>query len=376
MDTGRSAAAAPSLILIDMGAPLQECLRRLHAQTVRVAATLAAEQQDTLLSGMKMPSVATLLSEYRTVASDTLNCSGNHTAQLRRRIALKLQRLRKEQHIDLCSPTAFADEIHSLVAALPAMPAEGKARSGALGDYAMAPTRAPPLPLPSGDVLVTQREDEDDDIFGWVTQHLSESPHPATAPAECTASPPRATTAAAVDTTAVTAHEAQNDEGAVESLLRRIACDLSDVVECKGRYAVTVEGVHQQLMTLRRYAESLLMVCEGDGRSMPDSLGARMRRLLAYQPSHTVSSEAEQQVWQRAWKEVGCNAAPALEVGTSVETIDVAVLARANIQRYEALQRRWLAVRQAYETHLVQLNQQMALAALQLDEMETMRKSM
>ncbi|AYU79531.1 hypothetical protein LdCL_250025200 [Leishmania donovani] len=376
MEACMPAATAPSLVLVDMGAPLQECLRRLHAQTARVAATLAAEQQDKLFGGTAAPSAAALLSEYRAVASDTLDSSDSDTAQLRRRIARKLQRLRKERHIDLCSPTAFPDDVDDLAAALPAMPAGAKARSEASGNHAKAPTRAPPPPPLSDDVWVVQGGGEDeDDIFGWVTQRPNESPHPASERAESAASPPRAAAAAVAGTARVTAGEAHDGEGAVDALLSRIACCLGDVVECKCRHVATIEGVYQQLITLQRYAESLLSMREGSSGGAADSLGARLRRLLAYQPSHTVASEEEQQVWQRAWTAMGCNAASALRVGTSVEMIDVAVLARANVQRYETLQRRWMAVRQAYEAHVGQLNQQIALAALQLDKMEAMSKS-
>ncbi|CAG9575208.1 hypothetical_protein_-_conserved [Leishmania major strain Friedlin] len=375
MEACVSTAAAPSLVLVDMGAPLQECLRRLHAQTARVAATLAARQQDKLFGGTAAPSAAALLSEYRAVASDTLDSSDEGTAQLRRRIAQKLQRLRKERHIDLCSPTAFPDDVEDLAAALPTMPAGAKSRNEALGNHAKAPTRASPPPPLSDDVWVVQGGGEDeDDIFGWVTQRPNESPHPASERAESVVTPSRAAATAVAGTTRVTAGEAHDDEGAVDALLSRIACCLGDVVECKCRHAATVEGVYQQLITLQRYAESLLNMREGSVGGTADSLGARLRRLLAYQPSHTVASEEEQQVWQRAWAAMGCNAAPALRVGASVELIDVAVLARANAQRYEALLRRWLVVRQAYEAHVGQLNQRMALAALQLDKMEAVPK--
>lgn len=376
MEACMSAAAAPSLVLVDMGAPLQECLRRLHAQTARVAATLAAEQQEKLLAGTAASSAAALLSEFRAAASDTLNSRDNDTAQLRRHIALKLQRLRKERYIDLCVPTAFPDEVDDLAAARPTMPAEAKARREALSHHVQAPTHAPQPPPLSDDVSVVSGNGEDeDDIFGWVTQRPNESPHPASERTESAASPSRAATAAVAGKTRVTAGEAHDDEGAADALLRRIACCLGDVVECKCRHVATVEGVYQQLITLQRYAESLLNMREGNAGGTADSLGARLRRLLAYQPSHTVASEEEQQAWQRAWMEMGCNAAPALKVGTSVEMIDVAVLARTNVQRYEALQRRWLAVRQAYEAHVGQLNQRLALAALQLDKMEAMPKS-
>ncbi|KAG5500266.1 hypothetical protein JIQ42_04601 [Leishmania sp. Namibia] len=374
MDAGMSAAAASSLVLVDMGAPLQECLRRLCAQTARVAASLAAEQQHTLPGGTATPSVATLLSEYRAAASDTLGSLGNDTAQLRRRIALKLQRLQKERHIDLCSSAACADEVDSVITELPTVAAGAKTRSEAFGDPVKTSACAPPLSPLSCDAYAVQ-EDEEDDIFGWVTQRPSES-LPATSESAKSAAAPRHTaTAAVAGTTAALAGEVRSGEGAVDSLLRRIARDLADMVECKCRHAVTVEGVHQQLITLQRYAESLLNVQEGGNSSTADSLGARLQRLLTYQPSHQIASEAEQRVWQRAWTAVGCNAAPVLEVGTSIETIDVAVLARANVQRYEALEKRWMALRQAYEAQVAQLNQRMALAALQLGEMEAMRKS-
>ncbi|GET89293.1 hypothetical protein, unknown function [Leishmania tarentolae] len=369
MESCMPTAAVPSLVLVDMGAPLQECLRRLHAQTARVAATLTSEQQDKLSSGTAAPSTAELLSEYRAAASDARGSSDSGTAQLCRRIALKLQRLRNERHIDLCSPTAFPDEAHNIVAALPAMPAGPKVPSEALGNHVKAPDRAhPPLPL-SDDVQVLQGRENEDDVFGWVTQRPSELPHTARERAESPAPPPRAATAA------VTADVAHNNESAVDALLHRIAFSLGDVVECKCRHAVTVEVVYQQLITLQRYAESLLNMREDSTGSTAESLGSRLRRLLAYQPSHIVASEEEAQAWQCAWKAMCGSAAPVLKVGTSVEMIDVAVLAHANVQRYESLQRRWLAVRQAYEAHVEQLNQRMALAALQLGKMEAMRKS-
>ncbi|KAG5477594.1 hypothetical protein CUR178_05299 [Leishmania enriettii] len=371
MDAGM-AAAASSLVLVDMGAPLQECLRCLCAQTARVAASLTAEQQHTLPGGTATPSVATLLSEYRAAASDTLGGLGNDTAQLRRRIALKLQRLQKERHIDLCSSAACADEVDSVIAELPTVAAGAQTLSEAFGDPVKTSACAPPLSPVSRDAYAVQ--EEEDDIFGWVTQHPSESVPATSEPAKSAAAPRHAATAAVAGTTSALAGELRSDEGTVDFLLRRIARDLADMVECKRRHAATVEGVHQQLITLQRYAESLLNVQEGGNSSTADSLGARLQRLLTYRPSHKIASEAEQRVWQRAWTAMGCNAAPVLEVGTSIETIDVAVLARSSVQRYETLEKRWMALRQAYEAQVAQLNQRMALAALQLGEIEAMRK--
>lgn len=159
----------------------------------------------------------------------------------------------------------------------------------------------------------------------------------------------------------------------MESLLRRAAADIVGAVECEQRCAATVQDVLQQLRALE--ASVVGLVAEADAAA--DAVGPRLRRLLSFTPTHTIATVEELGVWRRAWHATAGAAAgtsPTLEVGSSVELLDVAVLARDNARRYAAVLQRWAAVRHAYETRVTRLNQQLAMAALQLDEMESMQR--
>ncbi|KAK7194536.1 hypothetical protein NESM_000370900 [Novymonas esmeraldas] len=352
-------STVPSFVLVDVAAPLHECLRRLQAQVACVAATLDAEEQQRRRDGVRRSSATA-------AASGVVDDAPEGTADLRRRIAQKLCRLQAQHGVDLCSPSAVVDDVVNAGGVATAAVRE----SGGGGGAGRQSTRAAPPPPLTGDVWRVRddsavEEEDGEDIFGWVTQQPA-TPQPRPRPSE-----------AAAQASAPVSHSgavSRADEDVhIEERLRRVAGDLADVVECQRCHEAAVDDVRQHLRALQRYAEELLILHDDDRAA--EALGTRLRRLLRYRPRHTIASADEQRVWQRAWVEAGCVAAPAPAVGTDVELIDVAVLARSNARRLEVVQRRWQSLRHDYVTHVEQLNRRLAVAALQLDEMESMRGS-
>jgi hypothetical protein len=349
---------APDLVMIDVGAPLEECLRRLQSQLARVE-FLAAQEQTASHRGGAPPSsfIAGLLQDYAgTATTGTLRDSfedGSVTA-LRRRVAQKLRRLSEDQHLNLCNARCSLDNaeadavmrfVESTTTETPPAPTSKAARAQS------GPHEAP---------------DEEDDLFGWVTET-------AAAPAQAPPPPPPSPPATAPN---------------VDTILRRVAEDIADVVEARYRHSGQLEDVHQQLLQLQQHAVDLLGLSEGNTLndeekkkgssatvSMPSSLRYAdvVRDILAYHPSHAIASEQERGVWQQAWQSVlpaTSTEASTLKIGDAIEMIDVAVLAHVNAQRYAALQRRWCAVQNDHVGLVQQLNRRLAQAALQLEEME------
>ncbi|KPA79697.1 hypothetical protein ABB37_05468 [Leptomonas pyrrhocoris] len=339
-------AAASDLVMVDTGAPLQECLRRLQGQLARVE-LLAAQEA----SGCPVASPAaffeSLLQSYEGTSTTASHEAGKEPAEVEervtalcRRVARKLRRLSEEQHMNLCLARSSLDDddMDAVVSSLDGTATASQADVTAHKHHRAAQQQQPGL---------QQAESEQDDIFGWVTEPAAAVPvsTPSLAPVTHTAT----RSAASAD---------------VDAVLMRMAQELADVVEARYRHADHLDDVHQQLLQLRHDTDTLFSGEEDN---------ERLRALLAYRPAHTIASEKERDVWQRAWQAVlPATSAdpPTLKVGDAVEWIDMAVLAHVNAQRYAALQRRWDTVQKAYEGHVELLNRRLAQAALQFEEME------
>ncbi|KPI90010.1 hypothetical protein ABL78_0870 [Leptomonas seymouri] len=362
--------AAPDLVMIDIGAPLHECVRRLQGQLARVE-LLAAQEASGCSGGSPAHFVASLLKSYRETPNAAFGAGGNElteaerVAALRRRIAQKLRRLSEEQHMSLCVARSSLedDDVDAVVSSSECTTAAPQADATTEHKRPSAAQQQQP-----------EHAEEEDDVFGWVTGAAAATALPAPIPLAAPAAQAEAK-AASPD---------------VDAILKRIALRLADAVETRYRHAEHLDDVHHQLLQMQRSMSAVLGVekAKAHGRGVSAKQGSmsitaaseavgdsgnHLREVLTYRPKHTIASEKEKAVWQRAWEGVlpaAPSNAPPLQVGDAIELVDMAVLAHANAQRYAALQQRWCAVQRDYEGHVERLNRRLAQAALQLEEME------
>lgn len=378
--TAANGFCAPDLVMIDAGAPLEESLRRLQCQLTRVELLAARETSAQPADVPAAAFIASLLHDYNskatTASSDgsekaTRMKNADATVALRRRVAQKLRRLSEEQHTDLCVARTSLDDadlnavvpsIQPLPTAVAGTPAHGSHEATLPHGTAGRGLRA----------CAAVGEEEEEDLFDWVTS--------ASAPAVSRAEMPAAVNHAAP----LKAATATVDEDAI---LQRIAQALADLVEARYRHADEIQDALQQLRQAQRRTCSLLSVADttkGSAEERPSPTSATsmaascsrddIRALLSFHPSHSIATDAEAEVWQRAWQAVlpaaSASELVALKVGDVIEVVDVAVLAHVNAQRAVALQQRWCAVQANYRALVEQLNRRLAQAALQLEELE------
>lgn len=371
-------AAAPDLVLIDLNAPLEECLRRLQAQLARVW-ILAAQETSACPGNSPARFFDDLLQNYTGASeSATMETAGERVTALRRRVTQRLRRLSEEQHTALCvARTSLSDEDGNDDHCLSAMAVSDREDAavslshkagGDLHDYHGELQQQQQQSQPHKSEK--QAGEEEEDLFSWVTEPAA---------THSTSAGPALPSALAAHTTAPpTATATVKTVPDVDATLRRIAHELADVVEARYRYADRLDSAHQQLLQLQQHMKHLMTVRKDDSASTRPSSSLRLQNslheLLSYRPSYKIASDDERDVWQRAWQAVlpaeASAHAPPLRTGDAIELVDVAVLAHVNAQRFAALQQRWRAVQCDYEGVVEQLNRRLAQAALQLEELE------
>lgn len=373
-------AAASDLVLIDLNAPIEECLRRLQAQLARVW-ILAAQETSACPGNSPARFFDDLLQNYTGASeSASMETAEERVTALRRRVTQRLRRLSEEQHTALCvARTSLNDEDGNDDHCLSAMAVSDREDAavslshkagGDLHDYHGELQQQQQQQQSQLHKSEKQAGEEEEDLFSWVTEPAathSTSAGPAL---------PSALTAHA--TAPPTATATVKTVPDVDATLRRIAQELADVVEARYRYADRLDSAHQQLLQLQQHMKHLITARKDDSASTGPSSSLRLQNslheLLSYRPSYKIASDDERDVWQRAWQAVlpaeASAHAPPLKTGDAIELVDVAVLAHVNAQRFAALQQRWRAVQCDYEGVVEQLNRRLAQAALQLEELE------
>lgn len=366
-------SALPNLVLIDVGAPLEECVRRLQSQLAHVEALAAQQQQQhtDINDAGSSPSPSFLLETYYGAFAEG---EAAESVALRRRVAQKLRRLCEQHHVDLRTARSV-------------MLPTGDDADAAAEEEKVSLTAATEQPPPSVQhVQHGALAEDEDDLFGWVTQSTTTTTTTSAAAAAAAVRP--------AEKEAMARRLPAVDEDVV---LHRIAAELADMVEQRYRHGEQANDVHQQLLQLRAHTDALLLPKEmkrsdavATGKSSAQTLSSTQEQgmndksvrdavntLLSFRPTHTIATEEERSIWQHAWQSVlpstlssPLTAAPTLKVGDRIEAVDVAVLAHVNAQRHAAVLHRWAAVRKEYEKVVEGLNRRTAQAALQLEEME------